>query len=107
MSAHMCVRVPPRHPEALDVMGSERVEQLVWNALFDVQPNRCLMDPDEALSSTDHGMTGGLLLHATGDARVYLEGALAVLRGEEAADLRKFLAALDEHGALLITKERN
>lgn len=106
MSAVMYVRVPPVAPRALEVMETETVERLVWEALFRDE-HASYQTPDESLRSTDGGMTGGVLLRAKGPERTFLEGAYAVLpAGEDRDDLTRFLAALDEHGALLITKER-
>lgn len=106
----MRVRVPPVAPARLDVMHTERVEQLVWNALFDLDRRNALVTPEESLSSNDEGMTGGVLLQANGSAQHFLDGALAALEeidrdGEATEDLRAFLGELVTRGSLLITLE--
>jgi len=100
----MYVRVPPVAPALVDVMHTSMVESLVWSALFDKD---AYSTPEESLSSRDEGMTGGVLLQAKGSSRHFLDGALSALPvGSEAhTDLTAFLAALDKHGALLITLE--
>lgn len=106
MSRHMMVRVPPVAPRSLEVMETETVEWLVREALFGGK-NEGFYTPEESLTSHDEGMTGGAILKATGTGRTFLDGALAALPSNSEAhkDLAAFLAALDEHGALLITLE--
>lgn len=105
----MLVRIPPVAPALLeDVMVTSIVESLVWSALFDRDSFAAAFStPEESLTSHDEGLTGGVTLPAKGSSRHFLEGALSALPvGSEAhADLTAFLAALDKHGALLITLE--
>lgn len=105
MSKSLRVRIPPVAPVQLDVVATSRVEWLIRSSLFGTQ--LAFVQPEEALFSSDEGLTGGVRLLAKGSSRHFLDGALSALEpgSEEHTDLTEFLAALDKHGELLITLE--